>query len=531
MNAPSSGLQYSHQRQHWHDGGFSDVVTLRFPAEGLRFSEVDQTERDVKLGEVAYLRSLKAHARGIPEPCILTFARLEQDVAVSELFPGVDAYTEGGERLYSANSLLTHTLRTLLARDWLRYDGGKWSTVVPPSERAWRARADAVLSLLVSQDRLLLAGHLGRAVRTETAFAGFDVRRDLIPVDRLGFAREIFWRGRPRVIFNAAFFLLEHDDFFNHHSALGEAYNLHVRDGVVCRPPLYARGAVLQHADGHWEAERLCMADITIDLPDGSVLVPEGSRQQGIPVTLNPESSADAAVYTRAYGLATHGYPLRCTPVDTDRVEFTVVDTRIVGSGFGGGLEIPQNGLVVSFGSGSSRAGLAFDARLPRVRYAFVRKQHHGIRQGIQAGPMLIQKGQRVLSSTSLADEEFWPTPPGRTELADVGVAPTDYPDDVDRTRAGRIGLGVDNEGRLMVVAVSGTERGTQRLEVDSSGATLVELTELLARAGAVDAINLDGGGSTQLFYVGGLTTTPGNRYGMPGATFERMVPSAGVFL
>ena len=135
-----------------------------------------------------------------------------------------------------------------------------------------------------------------------------------------------------------------------------------------------------------------------------------------------------------------------------------------------------------------------------------------------------------MLSSTSLTEEEFWPTPTGYTGLSDIGVAPTDYPDDVDHTLAGRIGLGADEQGRLIVVAVPGTERGAQRPGVDSSGATLAELAELLAQAGAVDAINLDGGGSTQVFYMGGLTTTPGNRYGMFGVTFERMVPSVGIF-
>ena len=41
--------------------------------------------------------------------------------------------------------------------------------------------------------------------------------------------------------------------------------------------------------------------------------------------------------------------------------------------------------------------------------------------------------------------------------------------------------------------------------------------------------INLDGGGSTQLFYRGGLATAPGSRYGLPGVQFERMVPAIGV--
>jgi hypothetical protein len=142
---------------------------------------------------------------------------------------------------------------------------------------------------------------------------------------------------------------------------------------------------------------------------------------------------------------------------------------------------------------------------------------------------MLLRGGEIVVSAGSLAAEEFWPTPLGCTDPSDVGVIPTDYPTDIDRTRAGRIGLGIDGEGQLVVVAIPGTERGTHRPDADSSGATPLELAELLAQAGAVDAINLDGGGSTQLFYLGGLITTPGSRYRMPGVQFERMIPSVGV--
>jgi exopolysaccharide biosynthesis protein len=142
---------------------------------------------------------------------------------------------------------------------------------------------------------------------------------------------------------------------------------------------------------------------------------------------------------------------------------------------------------------------------------------------------MLLKGGRRVITSGSLADEQFWPTPPGNTDVSDIGLVPTDYPDDVDQTRAGRMGIGVDAENHVIAVAVPGTERGAHRRGADNAGATLVELADLLAEAGAVDAINLDGGGSTQLFYMGGLATVPGNRYGMPGVHFERMVPSVGV--
>jgi len=529
MTPSSPDAHYTQSRHVWETGTFSDVTTLRFAPEGLTFARIDQYERAVKLREVAYLRAVKARARGVQEPRLILFARLEQDRAAADVFTGIDARTDAGELLTSANSLITYTLRGLLARGWLRHSRGDWSTAIPDDEPAWRARAHAVLAFLTHQNRLCLCGALGRPLSTSTAFEGFDTRRDLLPVDRLGFVREFVWRERPRIAFNTAFFLLEHDDFFSHHSALGEAYNLWVRDGVILRPPLYRRGAFYQTAEGRWHSGRFSLADMTLRLPDGTDLVPAGSGLPGLPFTLNPDDAAQIAVYTRACGLVAHGHPLRRTPTAARRVEFTVVDTRVVGCATGGGLDIPQNGLVLSFAADVLPAE-SLDHGLPRVRYGFAHQDQRGIQQAIQAGPMLLKGGQIVISAGSLAQEEFWPTPLGHTDLEDAGVVPTDYPDDVDRTRAGRIGLGVDDQNRLIVVAVPGTERGTHRPQADSSGATLLELAEWLAQAGAVDAINLDGGGSTQLFYRGGLATVPGNRYGMPGLQVERLVPAAGVW-
>jgi len=529
-------IHLTHARRFWDNDTFSDVAFLRFPPAGFAFAEFDQQDRAVKLAEVAHLRAVKAQTRGVNDPRSVAFARLEQDRGVEQVFPGVDPHTGRGERLYSANSLLTYTLRMLLARGWLHFDGADWQAAVPDDEPVWRDRARAVLALLAHEDRLYLGGALGRRLSTPTDFEGFDVQRDLLPVGRLGFVREFVWRERPRIAFNAAFFLLEHDDFDSHHSALGEAYNLYVRDGVILRPPLHRRAAFYQTPDGCWQAGHISMLAMTVQLPNGALLAPEGSELPGLPFRLNPDGDARVAVYTRTLGLASYGRPQRRTPAAPGRAEYTVVDTRIVSRKVGGELEIPQNGLVLSFSPGVPPHGAISDGGLPRVQYGFAQEVLRGVQQAIQAGPLLLKGGQIALTADSLADEEFWPTrgEQGRTapleqgENTPVGVVPTDYPMDTDRTRAGRIGLGVDAEGQLLVVAVPGTERGAHRLESDSAGATLLELAELLAEAGAVDAINLDGGGSTQLFYRGGLATTPGNRYRLPGVQFERMVPTAG---
>jgi len=90
--------------------------------------------------------------------------------------------------------------------------------------------------------------------------------------------------------------------------------------------------------------------------------------------------------------------------------------------------------------------------------------------------------------------------------------------------------LGITATGNLMVAVMMGSEtKGVKNPALDSAGATLVELAQLMQENGAVDAVNLDGGGSSQLFFVGGSTTVPGNRLGLQAVHYERMVPSIGV--
>jgi hypothetical protein len=220
------------------------------------------------------------------------------------------------------------------------------------------------------------------------------------------------------------------------------------------------------------------------------------------------------------------------TPIKGGRVELTIIDQRIVGLKTGGGLEIPQNGFVLSFAQGVlAPESLATLRARPVVSYRFRRKKHQDIVQALQVGPLLVQGGRSVVTPTRLAEEEFWVDRQYADGRVEIGVVPTEFPDDVDKTRAGRIVLGVDREGRLVVVGVAGVEKGAKRLEADSRGATLAELADLLADAGAVEAVNLDGGGSTQIFFLGGLTTVAGGRLGLPSVQYERMVPSVGMLL
>jgi hypothetical protein len=68
--------------------------------------------------------------------------------------------------------------------------------------------------------------------------------------------------------------------------------------------------------------------------------------------------------------------------------------------------------------------------------------------------------------------------------------------------RAPRVGIGADKDGRLMILEVDGVED----LKI---GLTIPEFAIWLKELGAVQALNLDGGGSAAVFYNGSVIDHP----------------------
>ena len=97
----------------------------------------------------------------------------------------------------------------------------------------------------------------------------------------------------------------------------------------------------------------------------------------------------------------------------------------------------------------------------------------------VGAGPLLLKNGEICLAA---ADEEFGP---------DVAVG-----------RAPRTALGLLGDGRVLLVVVDGRQRF-------SRGMTLLELANFMKDLGAVDAMNLDGGGSSEMIVRGRVVNSP----------------------
>jgi hypothetical protein len=158
----------------------------------------------------------------------------------------------------------------------------------------------------------------------------------------------------------------------------------------------------------------------------------------------------------------------------------------------GGKTPIPPDGFVLSFGGRSpppSLAGLKAGARvdlLPTYSPTGGDPQPWARATDIIGGAGLLARG-----GTYIADwtgEEF---SPGFAEL-----------------RHPRTMIGVDEGGAIWLVTVDGRQPKL------SSGMSLAELQSLARRLGLVDALNLDGGGSTTMWVTGKVVNSPSDAAG-----------------
>jgi hypothetical protein len=121
-----------------------------------------------------------------------------------------------------------------------------------------------------------------------------------------------------------------------------------------------------------------------------------------------------------------------------------------------------------------------------------------------------LQKGDSVFVDWTLGRRGVLDTLGGNTRLVKSGknVAPngSGYP----YTRNPRTGVGKTSAGKVLLVTVDGRQPGY------SVGMTFVEFGRLFIRLGASDAMNLDGGGSTEMVVNGEVKNRPSGRKERP---------------
>lgn len=110
----------------------------------------------------------------------------------------------------------------------------------------------------------------------------------------------------------------------------------------------------------------------------------------------------------------------------------------------------------------------------------------------LQAGPLLVDGGR-----VACADD-----------VEGFSAGCHQFDSDITDGRYPRAAIAVARRGRLLAVACDGRAD-------DEAGLTMAELAETLIALGAVQALNLDGGGSTSLVAGGRLRNTPRESHGV----------------
>ena len=159
---------------------------------------------------------------------------------------------------------------------------------------------------------------------------------------------------------------------------------------------------------------------------------------------------------------------------------------------------LPENGyLVIATGDRTEELAQALQpGEFVEIETAF----EEGDRDvfALNGAPLLLQGG----ASIDRAHLEGWPL----DELTPAALA--DEMHQWFNLRAPRTAVGIRKDGHILFVTIDG-----RRGDV-SVGATIDELREVMRAMGAVDALNLDGGGSTTLVVDGEIKNTPSDKTG-----------------
>ncbi|MFW5782133.1 MAG: phosphodiester glycosidase family protein, partial [Candidatus Muiribacteriaceae bacterium] len=172
----------------------------------------------------------------------------------------------------------------------------------------------------------------------------------------------------------------------------------------------------------------------------------------------------------------------RSTKTEEYGLEITVIKGRVFEISSKNAY-IPPDGFVVAFHGGTQELledikfmeelefSVSLDEEMKNVRYA------------IGSGPGLIKDGEINVTST---EENFKPN--------------------LVYQRAPRTAIAIMENREVVFVTLDGRQKGY------SIGMTLKELAEYLKSIGAVDAMNLDGGGSTTLVVEGKVLNRPSDK-------------------
>jgi hypothetical protein len=254
----------------------------------------------------------------------------------------------------------------------------------------------------------------------------------------------------------------------------GEPMGLLERNGKLLSEPVVDRAAFSSGFDGR-------TLRVAFTHPSAALETSTSKATHKIDGINRPRETNELVLYTAEFHRNTLTTPAGC--------EVTIVGSRVRSITRQGSAAIPVRGYVLS-GEGNGAEWLERNLRTRSrvdVRVRAIHTPSLGFQPdfSIGGGPMLIAQGGFV----------------GEVEFGT-------FSESLTRSRHPRTAAGAKANGQLIFVTVDGRQP-----EV-SLGMTIAELTALMSELGCVDAINLDGGGSTTMVIRGKVVNHPSDTTG-----------------
>ena len=179
----------------------------------------------------------------------------------------------------------------------------------------------------------------------------------------------------------------------------------------------------------------------------------------------------------------------------------TDLATTVAGVGAGGGESIPPDGAVL-MAAGSAARNLRADAPAgtPMTLRLILQPAWTGVVSALGGGPLLVRDGKAIFRSLE------------------------DFTNEQVAARSPRAGVGQLADGRIVLVAVDGSQPGY------SVGLTSFELAQTLQRLGAVTASALESGDSVTAAFDGELLNQPSDPTGERAVKEALLVQYFGVY-
>lgn len=299
----------------------------------------------------------------------------------------------------------------------------------------------------------------------------------ILPVgEDLGYMSQV--SPRPQFICNAHFFVMDVFDSDSSYDLFGTPYGMTVRNGIMIQPPLHGREAMVVDMDGNVKITRPDIRDISMQI-------------QGVTF----KHGENCTIYRRPQ--------TRQTPVE-DGTDLVIVGDEVLAFHKGGGVFVPAAGFVL------------------HTKENLIAEPSPVVYLGMEDCLFAIQVGSSSVKNGKVM--KGFESPFYDVYNDSVAYPPSLYPLNYEKDRAPRMAICCDKDGDPVIVWAEGCSKLYYQFGNESCGASLLELGNYCASIGLVNALNLDGGGSSEIFLNGKLMMHVSDRHA-DNSDAERPVP------